>query len=150
MRYLAAALAGALAFLWLTPSRASEDIVSPTNSGFTVGTSNVVNTYLSVAVGRAEAVVAGAAEHAAWRGNHSGRAPYGGCKEAALYVGTPGWMWCARRGQVPGWQPMTPLFAHVLRQHYRQVNVHERWMRCVYRFKGGTTVVRCGERRYTS
>lgn len=27
--------------------------------------------------------------------------PYGGCKEAALYEGTPGYRWCEKRGLLP-------------------------------------------------
>ena len=79
------------------------------------------------------------------------REPYGGCKEAYRYVGTPGWWDCLRHDEVRAWYPMTPLFARVLRQHYRQVNINERWMRCAYRFKGGTTVVLCPSgNRYSS
>ena len=86
-----------------------------------------------------------AIEHSAWQ------EPYGGCKEAYRYVGSDGWWDCLRHDQVRAWYPMTPLFARVLRQHYRQVNVREPWIKCAYRFKGGTTVVLCpsGE-RYTS
>lgn len=78
--------------------------------------------------------------------------PYGGCKEASRYVGTSGWWSCLHHnGSVGPWREMTPLFADILRHHYRQVGINERWKRCAYRFRNGTTVVLCPSgNRYTS